>query len=113
MEEYYYMLGLSPRPEKTPLAAKITGTLQGDGYTVEMLHYQSRPRLYVTANLILTLLVGLTGSDIFVGQGIWPLVLSVVFGSLATAGLHRLKEAFERRSPHDPDWEAKHKRAGA
>jgi len=67
----------------------------------------------VTANLILTLLVGLTGSDIFVGQGIWPLVLSVVFGSLATAGLHRLKEAFERRSPHDPDWEAKHKRAGA
>ncbi|MEX2176908.1 MAG: prolyl oligopeptidase family serine peptidase [Pirellulaceae bacterium] len=50
-EEYFYMLGLSPRPEKTPLAATVTGTLDGDGYTVEMLHYQSRPGLYVTGNL--------------------------------------------------------------
>ena len=50
-EEYFYMLGLAPIPEKTPLKATITGTLQGDGYVVEMLHYQSRPRLYVTANL--------------------------------------------------------------
>jgi len=45
------MLGLSPQPEKTPLHAKITGSLQGDGYVVEMLHYQSRPGLYVTGNL--------------------------------------------------------------
>jgi cephalosporin-C deacetylase-like acetyl esterase len=51
VEEYYYMLGLSPRPEKTPLKATITGTLKGDGYEVDMLHYQSKPRLYVTANL--------------------------------------------------------------
>ncbi len=49
--EYYYMLGLAPMSEKTPLAATITGTLQRDGYTIEMLHYQSRPRLYVTGNL--------------------------------------------------------------
>ncbi|MCI0358125.1 MAG: prolyl oligopeptidase family serine peptidase [Planctomycetaceae bacterium] len=51
VEQYYYMLGLSPRPEKTDLAATITGTLKGDGYEVDMLHYQSRPKLYVTANL--------------------------------------------------------------
>ncbi len=51
LEEYYYMLGLSPRPEKTPLEAKITGTLTGEGYVVDNLHYQSRPGLYVTANL--------------------------------------------------------------
>jgi dienelactone hydrolase len=51
MEEYFYMLGLWPLPERTPLLATITGRLEGDGYTVEMLHYQSRPRLYVTANL--------------------------------------------------------------
>jgi dienelactone hydrolase len=51
VEEYFYMLGLSPRPEKTPLHATVTGTLQGDGYVVEMLHYQSRPQLYVTGNL--------------------------------------------------------------
>jgi dipeptidyl aminopeptidase/acylaminoacyl peptidase len=50
-EEYLYMLGLWPLPEKTPLQPKVTGTLQGDGYIVEMLHYQSRPHLYVTGNL--------------------------------------------------------------
>ena len=50
-EEYLYMLGLWPLPERTALQAKITGRLEGDGYRVEMLHYQSRPHLYVTANL--------------------------------------------------------------
>jgi dienelactone hydrolase len=51
VEEYFYMLGLSPRPEKTDLKATVTGTLKGDGYEVEMLHYQSRPGFYVTGNL--------------------------------------------------------------
>lgn len=50
-DEYFYMLGLSPMPEKTPLKATITGTLERDDYIVDMLHYQSRPGLYVTANL--------------------------------------------------------------
>jgi len=50
-EEYFYMLGLWPMPQKTPLKATITRTLQGDDYIVDMLHYQSRPQLYVTANL--------------------------------------------------------------
>jgi dienelactone hydrolase len=50
-EEYFYMLGLWPLPERTPLAATVTGTLHGNGYVVEKLHYQSRPRLYVTGNL--------------------------------------------------------------
>jgi dienelactone hydrolase len=51
LEEYYDMLGLWPLPEKTPLHATITGTVERDGYVVENLHYQSRPGLYVTANL--------------------------------------------------------------
>lgn len=51
LEEYYYMLGLSPRPEKTRLQATITGTYQGDGYVVDNIHYQSRPQLYATGNL--------------------------------------------------------------
>ena len=51
VDEYYYMLGLSPRPEKTPLKPTITGTFAGDGYVVDNLHYQSRPGLYVTGNL--------------------------------------------------------------
>src|SRR5579872_5187262 len=50
-EDYFYMLGLSPLPEKTPLKATVTGTLAGEGFAVDMLHYQSRPGLYVTANL--------------------------------------------------------------
>ncbi len=50
-DEYFYMLGLSPMPQKTPLHATVTGTLEKDDYTVDMLHYQSMPRLYVTANL--------------------------------------------------------------
>jgi dienelactone hydrolase len=50
-QEYFYMLGLWPLPPKTALAATVTGTLRGDGFVVDMLHDQSRPRLYVTGNL--------------------------------------------------------------
>ena len=49
--QYFYMLGLWPLPEKSPLQATITGTIERDGYHVDMLHYQSRPGLYVTGNL--------------------------------------------------------------
>src|SRR5262249_47689292 len=50
-EEYLYMLGLAPLPPRTPLHATVTGTVEGDGFVVEKLHYQSRPGLYVTGNL--------------------------------------------------------------
>ncbi|HOW69151.1 MAG TPA: prolyl oligopeptidase family serine peptidase [Phycisphaerae bacterium] len=50
-KQYLYMLGLSPMPERTPLQPVVTGTLDGQGYVVEKLHFQSRPKLYVTANL--------------------------------------------------------------
>jgi len=50
-EEYLHMLGLWPFPERTPLRTTITRTLQGEGYAVDMIHFQSRPRLYVTGNL--------------------------------------------------------------
>lgn len=50
-QEYFYMLGLPAEPVKTPLHATITGTLSGDGYVVDLLHYQSMPKLYVTGNL--------------------------------------------------------------
>ena len=49
--EYLHMLGLWPTPERTPLKATITGSIQGEGYIVDLLHYQSRPGLYVTGNL--------------------------------------------------------------
>lgn len=50
-EEYLYMLGLSPRPERTPLRATVTGAIDRGEVRIEKLHYQSRPGLYVTANL--------------------------------------------------------------
>ena len=50
-QQFLDMLGLWPIPEKTPLAARITGEIQQPGYVVEKLHFQSRPGLYVTANL--------------------------------------------------------------
>jgi dienelactone hydrolase len=46
-------LGLDPLPERTPLAARITGTLQRDGYRIEKLIYESRPGMSVTAHLYL------------------------------------------------------------
>jgi dienelactone hydrolase len=52
-QEYFHMLGLWPLPERTPLKPEITGRLEFDGVTVEKLHFQSRPGLYVTANLYL------------------------------------------------------------
>ena len=45
------MLGLDPFPQKTPLRAVVTGTVDHNEFTVENLHFQSMPRLYVTANL--------------------------------------------------------------
>ncbi|MFO0877689.1 MAG: prolyl oligopeptidase family serine peptidase [Gemmataceae bacterium] len=49
--EYLDMLGLWPLPERTPLRATVTGTLTRDSVVIEKLHYQSKPGLYVTANL--------------------------------------------------------------
>src|SRR5262245_8660371 len=40
-------------PERTPLNARVTGTLKGDGYTVEKVIYESRPGHHVTANFYL------------------------------------------------------------
>jgi dienelactone hydrolase len=47
------MLGLWPMPEKTDLNPVITGKLEEDAFTVEKLHFQASPGLYVTANLYL------------------------------------------------------------
>jgi cephalosporin-C deacetylase-like acetyl esterase len=37
--------------ERTPLNARVTGVLERSGYRIEKLTFESRPRLYVTANL--------------------------------------------------------------
>lgn len=44
----------APMPtKKTPLNAKVTGVLDRDGYTVEKVIFESRPKFYVTAHLYL------------------------------------------------------------
>ena len=40
-------------PEKTPLNARVVGTLKGDGFRVEKVIYESRPNHHVTAVLYL------------------------------------------------------------
>lgn len=51
--EFLEMLGLDPLPEKTPLKAVTTGTIERHGVTIEKVHFQSKPGLYVTGNLYL------------------------------------------------------------
>ncbi len=50
-EQFLFMLGLSPMPQRSPLHAAVTGSLDREGFTVEKLHFQSLPHLYVTGNL--------------------------------------------------------------
>lgn len=47
------MLGLSPLPPRTDLQATLTGKIETEKFTVEKIHFQSMPGLYVTANLYL------------------------------------------------------------
>lgn len=45
------MESFGPFPERTPLNAKVTGTVDRDAYTIENVVFESRPGFLVTANL--------------------------------------------------------------
>jgi dienelactone hydrolase len=49
----YLLDKLGGLPERTPLNPQIVGTLQGKGYRVEKIIFESQPGLHVTANLYL------------------------------------------------------------
>ncbi len=49
--QFLEMMGLWPLPAKTKLRATITGKIETDKFTVEKIHFQSSPGLYVTGNL--------------------------------------------------------------
>jgi len=51
--QLFDMLGLDPQPERTDLKPVITGTIDHEEFSVENLHFQSAPGLYVTGNLYL------------------------------------------------------------
>ena len=42
-----------PFPKRTPLRARVTGRINRDGYTLEKILFESRPRFFVSANLYL------------------------------------------------------------
>jgi hypothetical protein len=49
--QFLDMMGLWPLPERTDLKPVVTGTIDTEHFTIEKLHFQSIPGLYVTANL--------------------------------------------------------------
>ncbi|MEX0792067.1 MAG: acetylxylan esterase [Pirellulaceae bacterium] len=48
-----FLNALGELPERTPLNAKVTGTVERDGYTVEKVLFESRPKHFVTGALFL------------------------------------------------------------
>ena len=52
-QQLFEMLGLSPLPPRGDLKAVITGRVETEQLSVENVHFQSLPGLYVTANLYL------------------------------------------------------------
>lgn len=49
-----FIAGIGGLPSSdTPLNARVTGTVEGDGFTIEKVIFESRPKNYVTANLYL------------------------------------------------------------
>jgi hypothetical protein len=53
LRQFLYTLGLDRMPAKTPLNARITGSLERDTYKIEKIVFQSMPGFYVTGNLYL------------------------------------------------------------
>src|SRR4051794_19376546 len=49
--QFLDMMGLWPLPPRSDLKATVTRRTDTPNFTVENLHYQSRPGLYVSANL--------------------------------------------------------------
>lgn len=95
-KQLFEMLGLEPLPEKTDLKPVITGKVEHEQFTVEKIHYQSRPGLYVTGNL-------------YVPKGLEkpaPTILYVCGHSVGTKDGIR----YGNKAPcqHHPAWFARH-----
>jgi len=48
-----FLRSLGTFPERGPLNAQVVGTLQGDGYRIEKIIFESQPKHHITANLYL------------------------------------------------------------
>ena len=49
-QQFFEMMGLWPLPARTDLKPVVTGKVEGEGFVVEKVQFQSWPGLYVTAN---------------------------------------------------------------
>jgi dipeptidyl aminopeptidase/acylaminoacyl peptidase len=47
----HIVASLGGLPDRTPLNPQVVGTIEGDGYRVEKVVFESQPRFFVTANL--------------------------------------------------------------
>lgn len=61
-----HALGLSPEPERTPLNAEVVRTVERDEYVIDVVRFESRPGVVVTANVYVPT----------TGQAPYPVVLS-------------------------------------
>jgi len=50
-QQFRYMIGLDPLPDRTPLNVRITGIVDRPDYTIEKIVFESMPGFYVTGNL--------------------------------------------------------------
>jgi hypothetical protein len=83
------MLGLSPMPPRTDLKATVTKHFEHDSFTVENLHFQSRPGLYVTANLYVPKNLTKPAPTILYVCGHGPLITNgISYGTKATYQHH-------------------------
>lgn len=82
--QYQEMLGLLPFPERTDLKPVITGKLEHEEFTVEKLHFQALPGLYVTAALFLPKNAAKPAPTVLYESGHWRLVTNgISYGNKA------------------------------
>jgi hypothetical protein len=78
------MLGLSPMPERNDLKPIITGKIEHAEFTVEKLHFQASPGLYVTASLYVPRDIPGPAPTILYECGHWRLVTNgISYGNKA------------------------------
>jgi hypothetical protein len=83
------MLGLAPLPPRTDLKATVTKRFEHDTFTVENLHFQSRPGLYVAANLYVPKNLTKPAPTILYVCGHGPLITNgISYGTKATYQHH-------------------------
>ncbi|MEQ9500534.1 MAG: alpha/beta hydrolase [Deltaproteobacteria bacterium] len=101
-------LGLFPEPERTPLDAEVVRTIPRDEYDIDVVRFESRPGVVVTANLYIPT----------IGQPPFPVVLSPLGHGLskrshfATSRAARLAELGFASLVYDPFGQGERKVSG-